>query len=169
MEGEIVNKVAQSGLLTIDVDKFYPQGERILFDIAPYLWNGIALRESDFREFVKTHDWTRYRNTFVAITCSADAIVPVWAYMLIASALDGISKTTIFGSLSMLESTLFKDQIAALDTAHYKDKRVILSGCGKVPIPESAYVDLVNKLQPVAKSIMFGEACSTVPVYKQKK
>lgn len=168
MAEEIVNKVAQSGLVNIDVDKFYPSGRRVVFDIAPHLWNGIALKEQEFRDFVKEHDWQQYSGCFVAITCSVDAIVPVWAYMLISSTLQGVAQKVIFGTTETMETVLFKEAIDSINIDEYHDKRVLLSGCGKVPIPESAYVDLVEKLQPVAKSIMFGEACSTVPVYKKR-
>lgn len=169
MEGEIVNKVEQSGLINFDLEDYYPKGERVLFDVAPHLWEGMVLKEKDFRSFVKDHDWAQYDGSFVAVACSADAIVPTWAYMLITSALDGHANKVVFGSLETLETVLFNEALRAINPDDFKDERVIVKGCGSVPIPDSAYVEIVSLLQPVAKSIMFGEACSTVPVYKKPK
>jgi Protein of unknown function (DUF2480) len=164
---EIVNKVAASGLITIDLEDLIPQGERILLDIKDQLWQGLALREKEYREWIKTNDWDAYKNKLIAITCSADAIVPNWAYMLVASKLEGIAKRVVFGNLEMLENILFTEIISAIDASQYQDKRIVIKGCSEKPVPTLAYVELVNKLQPVAKSIMFGEPCSTVPVFKK--
>ena len=164
---EIVNKVAQSGLITIDLEEMYPEGKRASFDIADQLWQGIALREKDFREFIKTNDWEKYRGAFVAVHCSVDAILPHWAYMLVASRLEGIAAKVVQGNLEMLEQVLFSEMISQLDVEPYRDRRLVIKGCSKRHVPVSAYVDLVNKLQPVAKSILFGEPCSTVPVFKR--
>ncbi len=164
---EIINKVAASGLITIDLEDIFPEGERVVIDIKDQLWQGLALKEKDFREWIKTNDWSTFQNKYVAIICSADAIVPNWAYMLIASKLSGVSKRFIFGSAEMLETIIFSELIAAINAEDYLDKRIIIKGCSDKPVPTSAYVDLVNKLQPVAKNIMFGEPCSTVPVFKK--
>jgi len=164
---EIVNKVAASGLVTIDLEDIYPNAERAIFDIKDHLWQGLALREKDFREFVKENNWEDYRDKYVAITCSVDAIVPNWAFMLVASKLEGIASKVVFGTKEVLETIVFRELIDSLPLEQYRDKRLIVKGCSNKPVPSSAYVDLVTKLQPVAKSIMFGEPCSTVPVFKR--
>lgn len=166
---EIVNKVAQSGLITIDLEEYYPEGDRLLFDIKPHLFQELLLKEKGFREFVKAEDWSRYKNSFVAVTCTNDAIVPTWAYMLIAIALQPYAKKVVFGDLQVLETVIFEDIVAKLDVTPYKDARLVIKGCSKKPVPVSAYVALTEKLKPLAKSIMFGEPCSTVPLYKQPK
>ena len=168
MGEEIINKVANSGLITIDLEEFYPQGERILLDIKPLLFQELILKESDFRDFIKNENWVQYKDKYVAITCSNDAIVPTWAYMLLSIALQPFAKKTIFGNLETLETLLFNDVLISLDTKPYVDKRIVVKGCGHLPITTHAYVELVNKLKPYAKSIMYGEPCSTVPLYKAK-
>jgi hypothetical protein len=125
------------------------------------------LKEKDFREWIKTNDWERYRGHFVAVTCSNDAIIPNWAYMRVASALSGVARKVVFGSVDQLETAIFSELIAALPGEEYADKRLVIKGCSDLPVPVSAYVEIVAKLQPVAKSIMFGEPCSTVPVFKR--
>ncbi len=164
---EIINKVAASGLITLDLEDIFPEGARAVIDIKDQLWQGLALKEKDFREWIKINDWNIYRDKYVAIICSADAIVPNWAYMLIASKLSGVAKRFVFGSPEMLETVVFSELISAINVDDYLDKRIIIKGCSHKPVPTSAYVELVNKLQPVAKNIMFGEPCSTVPVYKK--
>jgi hypothetical protein len=164
---EIINKVAASGLITIDLESFYPEGQRSLIDVKDQLWMELALKEKDFREWIKTNDWEKYRDHFVAVTCSNDAIIPHWAFMLVASALNGIAKRVVFGSLQQLEEVIFSDLIEQMNPEDYRDKRIVIKGCSDRPVPVSAYLNLVAKLQPVAKSIMFGEPCSTVPVYKR--
>jgi hypothetical protein len=166
---EIVNKVAASGLVTLDLKDYYAEGTRIFIDIKDQLWQGLALKEKDFREFVKTNDWDSYNNTYVAIGCTADAIIPNWAYMLLASALAGKARKVVFGDLVQLEYQIFLDQLSEkLNLTDLADKRVIVKGCSDKPIPTGAYVEMVNRLQPVVKSIMFGEPCSTVPVFKKQ-
>lgn len=165
---EIINKVAASGLVTIDLETMYPEGERVLLDIKSQLWMELALKEKDFREWIKNNDWEQYQGKYVAVSCSSDAIVPHWAYMLVASKLEGVARRVVFGSLDDLEKTLFAELIAAMNTDEYLNQRVVIKGCSNRPVPVSAYVDLVNKIQPVAKSIMFGEPCSTVPVFKRQ-
>lgn len=167
MSDEIVNKVANSGIVTVDLEELYPNGERILFDIKPLLFQELILKEKDFREFIKNHDWSVYKNKYVAITCTADAIVPTWAYMLISLALEPYAKKIVFGDLKQLETVIFQELIDQLELNNFDDKRIVIKGCSKLPIPMHAYVLLSAKLKPVAKSIMFGEPCSTVPLYKK--
>ena len=143
-------------------------GERVLFDIKPHLFQQLILKEKDFREFVKTHDWSIYQGKFVGIICSADAIVPTWAYMLITLALEPFASKIFFGDLNDIENLLFAEKISAINPALYKDARVVIKGCGEKPIPTNAYVQLSLLLKPFAKSIMYGEPCSTVPLYKSK-
>ena len=169
MENEIVNKVSQSGLITIDLEEFYPSGERVLFDIKNLLFQGLILREKDFREFIKNEDWNKYKDKYVALICSADAIVPTWAYMLLATQLEPVSKRVIFGDLETLETILYNEILSKLNINEYKDARIVIKGCGNLPVPKSAYVQITSLLRPVAKSIMYGEPCSTVPLYKQAK
>ncbi|MGV8877653.1 MAG: DUF2480 family protein [Sphingobacteriaceae bacterium] len=164
----IINKVAQSGLFSLDLAVFYPSGDRILYDIKDNLFHGLMLREKDFRAFVKEHDWTQYQDKNVAITCTADAIVPTWAYMLLANRMAPYAKETIFGDLLMLEDVLFDKAINEIDTEKYRDQRVVIKGCGDIPVPLSAFVAITRKLTPVIKSLMYGEPCSTVPIYKRK-
>jgi hypothetical protein len=168
MADEIINRVANSKLKVFDLEDFYPQGQRILFDLKPWLYEGFVLREKDFRQALKAHDWTQYKDTFVALTCSSDAIVPAWAYMLIASYLEPYVQTVFKGSLEDLESSIYQNIIVNLDISEYQDKPVIIKGCANKPVPINAYTMLINKLKPVAKSIMYGEACSSVPLYKRK-
>lgn len=166
---EITNKVALSGLITIDLGEFYPAGQRVTIDIKDQLFQGLILREKDFREFIKTHDWSQYKDAYVALTCSADAIIPDWAWMLLASALEPFAKKIVFGNAEMVETVLYDEIISAIDIQQYKDARIVIKGCGDKPVPKTAYIDLTRKLQPVVKSIMYGEPCSTVPVYKKPK
>lgn len=165
----IENKVAQSGLLNFDLEDYYPKGERVSIDMADFLFEGLILREKDFREKVKEKDWSVYQDKFVALTCSADAIVPTWAYMLLATALEEYAKKIVFGSLETLETVLFQEALSNIDVETFRDERVIIKGCSNYPVPESAYVEITRLLKPVAKSLMYGEACSTVPIYKQPK
>ena len=166
---EITNKVALSGLITIDLGEFYPVGNRVLIDIKDQLFQELILREKDFREFIKTHDWSQYKDAYVALTCSADAIIPDWTWMLLASALEPFAKKIVFGNLEMLETVLYDEIISSIDLQQYKDARIVIKGCGDKPVPKTAYIDLTRKLQPLVKSIMYGEPCSTVPVYKKPK
>ncbi|MEL6813043.1 MAG: DUF2480 family protein [Bacteroidota bacterium] len=169
MAEEIINRVANSVLVTIDLEEFYPEGPRMSLDISQWLWEGIVLREKEFREAVKDFDWTPFTNAFVHMHCSTDAIIPGWAYMLVSLQLSQVARKTVVGSSEELESLLFSDILANLDTSEYKDKPIIIKGCAHKPIPQNAYVLLAQKLQPVAKSILYGEACSSVPLYKKKK
>lgn len=166
---EIKNKVAESGIVTIDLEEFYQKGERVLFDIKPLLFQGQILKEKDFRDFIKAEDWNKYKDKYVSIICSADAIVPTWAYMLLSIHLEPFAKKIVFGDLEELETTLYNEVLSKIDFEGYKDKRVVIKGCSNLPVPVSAYVKLSNGLRPYAKSIMYGEPCSTVPLYKAKK
>ncbi len=168
IQENIVNKVAQSGLISFDLADLYPAGDRILYDIKDNLFHGLILKEKDFREFIKQHDWSQYAGKHVAITCSADAIVPTWAYMLLANKMSPFAATVVFGDLETLETILFERAINNLDIEKYRDERIVVKGCGDTPIPVSAYVELTSRLTKVAKSIMYGEPCSTVPLFKRK-
>ncbi|WP_435413385.1 DUF2480 family protein [Psychroserpens mesophilus] len=169
MADEIINRVAQSKLVVIDLEDYYPQGKRIQFDIKDWLFEGFVLKEKDFRHYVAEHDWSQYQNQYVALMCSTDAIIPAWAYMLITIALATYSKKTIIGDLSALETSIYQDIINGLDFSSYQDKPIIIKGCSNKPVPENAYIFLAEKLKPIAKSIMYGEACSSVPLFKKKK
>jgi hypothetical protein len=167
MDEVIVNRVANSGILTLDLEDYYHNGDRVELDIKDQLFMGLILKEKDFREWIKTNDWEQYRDKNVAITCSADAIIPTWAYMLIASKLNGVAHHYVFGNLSQLESSLYQMALSKIIPAEYADKRVVIKGCGEKPVPESAYVEISRILLPQVKSLMFGEPCSMVPVYKK--
>jgi hypothetical protein len=164
IQENIVNRVAQS----LDLADFYPAGERLLYDIKDNLFHGLMLREKDFREFVKQHDWTQYTDKHIAITCSTDAIVPTWAYMLLSNKMAPFAQTVIFGNLDMLETVLFDRALSNIDLEKYRDERIVIKGCGDITVPVSAYATITAKLTGVAKSIMYGEPCSTVPIYKRK-
>ncbi len=168
MSDEIINRVANSKLITIDLEDFYPEGKRILFDIKDWLFEGLVLREKDFRQNVKAHDWSQYQGNYIALTCSTDAIIPSWAYMLLTTHLVPFVKKVLVGNLETLETSIYQDIINGLDVSEYKDKPVIIKGCSNKPVPKNAYILLTSTLLPVVKSIMFGEACSSVPLYKRK-
>jgi hypothetical protein len=168
-EFEIENKVAKSGLIVIEMDDFVSDEELTAIDIKDQLWQGIALKEREFREFVAHHDWTLYAGKEVAVFCSADAIVPNWAYMLLASKLEPVVAQLFFDDPESAEKARIEKSISKLEVAHYRDARIIIKGCGKKSIHFSAYGKLTEKLLPVARTIMFGEPCSTVPIYKRPK
>ena len=168
MSDEIVNRVAKSALVTIDLEDYYPPGQRSLIDIKNWLFEELILKEADFRAHLQNHNWSAYSNHYVALTCTADAIIPSWAYLLITAYLAPYAKKIVVGSLQDLETAIFQDCINQLDYTQFENKPLIVKGCSNKPIPETAYVQLLQKLQPVARSIMFGEACSTVPLYKKK-
>ncbi len=168
IQENIVNKVAQSGLISFDLADLQAVGERVVYDMKDHLFQGLILREKDFRESVKNHDWDQYKDKNIAIICSADAIVPTWAYMLIASKLAPVANYFVFGDLEVLETALYLIALEKLQVEAYKDQRLVIKGCGDVEVPVSAFVAITNKLTGVAKSIMYGEPCSTVPIYKRK-
>ena len=168
MSDVIINKVAESALTELDLEKYYPKGEVAVFDIKEYLFMGLILKEKDFREALKNKDFTIYQDKLVAVTCTADAIVPVWAYMLIAAYLQPFAKDIVFGDEQFLHKTLFLKNMLAINMESFTDKRVVVKGCGDLPIGEFAYLEITKLLRPVAKSIMYGEPCSTVPIYKKR-
>ena len=168
MSEPFINKVAESGLVTLDLEQYFPRGEVALFDLKDHLFMGMILKEKDFREALKNKDWSVYQDKNVALFCSADAIIPVWAWMLAAAYLQPVAKELVMGDEKELHKQLFLKNIAAIDTAAFTDKRMVIKGCGDTPIGDFAYMEITKKLLPVAKSIMYGEPCSTVPVYKRK-
>ena len=169
MAKEIVNRVAQSKLVTIDLEDFYPKGERVEIDLKAWLYEGLILREKEFRELVKQHDWTSYQGKYVNVTCSSDAIIPSWAHLLISIALAPYALKTVIGSNDLLEELIFEEVIRELPTEDYNRVPVIIKGCSNKKIPETAYALLVQKILPFASSVMYGEACSSVPLYKKRK
>ena len=168
MEDIIINKVSESGIVSLDLEEFYPKEEIALFDMKDYLFMGLILKEKDFRESLKNLDLTIYTDKIVAVTCSADAVIPMWAYMLVASYLQPVSKEVYFGTIEEIKTALLLKNIEKIATEEYLDKRVVIKGCGEVPIGEAAYLQATKLLRPVAKSIMYGEPCSTVPIFKKK-
>jgi hypothetical protein len=165
---QIVNKVADSGIVTLDLEQFYPKGQIAVFDMKDHLFMDLILKEKDFRAALQNLDWEQYRDKNVAVTCSADAIIPVWAYMLVASYLQPVAKEIVFGDEKVLVETIISRNMAEIKAAEYSDKRVVIKGCGEVVIPDAAYMEITAKLRPYAKSIMYGEPCSTVPIFKKK-
>ena len=166
---EIVNKVAQSSLVTLDLEELYDHTEKFFFDLKPLLFQELILKEKDFREFIKNHDWSLYQNKHVAIGCTADAIVPTWAYMLLACQLEPVAKSIIFGNLDDLENVLFSKALSKINAQDYHNAKVVIKGCSRFAVPISAYVEITRLLRPVAASIMYGEPCSTVPIFKKAK
>ena len=169
MEEGIINKVAQSPLSTIDLEAYYPKEEIVLFDLKPFLFMELIIKEKEFREALQKTDWSMYQNKVVAVTCTADAIIPVWAYMLVVSHLQPFAKDIILGDVKTALRDIFLKKIESIDANEFADKRVVIKGCGDLPIGEFAYMEITKKLRPVAKSIMYGEPCSTVPVFKRNK
>ncbi|WP_460220239.1 DUF2480 family protein [Psychroserpens sp. MEBiC05023] len=169
MADEIINRVAQSQLMVVDLEDFYPEGKRVIFDIKDWLFEGFVLREKDFRKQIKAYDWTIHQDQFIALTCSTDAIIPAWAYMLLTLELQPYAKKIIIGDLEVLETSIYQDVINTLNVDDFQDKPLIIKGCANKPVPVNAYSMLATRLKPVAKSIMYGEACSSVPLFKRKK
>jgi hypothetical protein len=165
---EIVNRVAGSGITSIDLEEFITPGERVLFDLRPHLFQELILKEKDFRDFIKNNDWSAYSGKHVGLVCTADAIVPTWAFMLLTLALDPYATTVVFGDLNYLENFLFTQKLSALDKEKFRNARIVIKGCGDKKIPVDAFVTITRLLKPFAKSIMYGEPCSTVPLYKAK-
>ena len=166
---QIINRVANSKLKTFDLEEMYPSGERVLLDIKDWLHEGFVLREKEFREYLKNHSWENFSGKYVALTCSSDAIVPTWAFILVATYLQPYAKKTLIGDLEALETAIFSEVLSKIDVSEFENKPVIIKGCARLPIPQNAYLMLIEKLQPVAKSLFFGEACSSVPLFKRKK
>lgn len=165
---EIINKVANSVLEVFDLEDYYPNGIRAKIDISQWLFEGFLLKEKEFREALKNHNWSQYQDCFVAINCSTDAIIPAWASILVTIHVSPFAKKVVSGSLNDLETALYQEILPRLDYSKYQDKPVIIKGCSKKPVPESAYILATQKLLPFAKSIMYGEACSSVPLFKRK-
>ena len=165
----IINRVASSPLITFDLEEFYHPGERVLIDIGDQLYQGLILKEKDFRAWVRDMDWSLFKDQNVAIWCSADAIIPTWAYMLVATRISTFAHMVIFGTLEDLERALYLNALSSIDIEKFRDKKIVIKGCGKYQVPDSAFVEITRLLTPVASSIMYGEACSTVPLYKKPK
>lgn len=163
------NKVAESGIITIDLENYFPKEEIAVFDLKDFLFMGLILKEKDFRQSLKELDTEKFKNKIVAVTCSTDAIIPMWAYMLVTSLLQPMVKEVVFGNEEEAVKKILLKNLRAIDVVEYTDKRVVIKGCGEKSIPEEAYLEMTKLLRPVAKSIMYGEPCSTVPVYKQSK
>ena len=164
---ELVNRVAQSGLITLDLETFYPQEAIVPFDLKTYLFMEMILKEKDFREALAAHDWTQYQDQIVAVFCSTDAIIPMWAYMLVATYAAPFAADIVQATPEQVPEIVFWKKLALLNIDQYQDKRMVIKGCSNKPVPPSAYLDITKRLRPIAKSIMFGEPCSTVPVFKK--
>jgi hypothetical protein len=167
MAEPIINKVAESGLITLDLEKYFPREETMVFDMKDHLYMQMILKEKDFREALKNLDWKKYENKNVAVVCTADAVIPVWAYMLVASYLQPVARQIVMGDEKELHKKLFLQNLSTININEFEDKRVVIKGCGETPIPDYVYMEITKMLRPVAKSIMYGEPCSTVPVYKK--
>ena len=169
MPEEIINRVANSKLKTLDLEDYFPEGERLVLDICDWLYEGFILKEKDFREAVQHHQWSQYQNRYVAIICSTDAIIPSWAYLLISSSLTPFAKKFVVGDLELLENIIFQEVVSNISIDQFHGAPVIIKGCSDKNIPDTAYTLLAQRLVPVVSSLMFGEACSSVPLFKKKK
>lgn len=169
MSESIINRVANSSLAVFDLEDYYPVGRRMAFDLKDFLFEEIVLKEKDFRQQLDDFHWEIFKDAYVALSCSSEAIIPPWAYMLVTSKLAPYARKTILGDLNHLEIALYQEIIERIDVSYLKDKPVIIKGCSQKPVPEAAYVMAVEKIQPIAKSVMYGEACSAVPIFKKKK
>lgn len=166
---EIVNRVSSSSIISLNLEEIYPQEERVIFDLKPFLWQELILKEQDFRKALKEVDWEIFRGKWVAIFCSADAIVPTWAFMLVCTYLQSVAKGYSIGDLDALEIMISESVISNFDLESFRDRPVVIKGCSNFPIPLFAYGRMISALQPVARSLMFGEPCSTVPLFKKSK
>ncbi len=169
MADEIINRVANSQLLTVDLEDYYPEGPRSSIDVSNWLFEGLVLREKEFRAYIKAYDWSQYQDHYVNVYCSTDAIIPSWAYMLVSLHLNDIAKTVVIGDQEILESLLYKEIIDDLNLDEFRDKPVIIKGCSNKPVPKNAYTMMAGRLKGVSKSVMYGEACSSVPLFKSSK
>jgi hypothetical protein len=169
MDEPIINKVSESELVSLDLETYYPRDETAMFDLKDYLFMGMILKEKEFREALKKIDWEKYQDKNVAVACTADAIIPVWAYMLVASYLQPAAKEIIMGDEKELHKTIFLKNLSQINVAQFAGQRIVIKGCGETPIGDFAYMEITKLLQPVAKSIMYGEPCSTVPVFKKRQ
>lgn len=169
MEKPLINRVANSSLKTINLEDYFPSGEIAEFDLKDYLFRELILKEKDFRESLKAHDWNQYEGKNLAVFCSTDAIIPVWAWMLVVSYAEPVCNEVFMGTaLTFIEKSYVR-AMETIDLDIYKDQRVVIKGCSEKPVPPSAYLDLTKLLRPYAKSVMYGEPCSTVPIFKQRK
>ncbi len=169
MDKPLVNRVANSGLITLNLEEFFPQQEVALFDLKDYLFMELILKEKDFREALKAHDWEQYSGKILLVFCSTDAIIPVWAYMLVASYAEPQAAEIFQGEKEEFYKAYFLRQLDQLDIEQYRDRRMVIKGCSDHPVPAAAYLEVTRRLRPLAKSIMYGEPCSTVPIYKQPR
>ena len=167
MSEVFVNKVSDSGIVTLNLESYYPKEETLVFDMKDYLFMGLILKEKEFRQALKSLDISVYKDKIAAITCTADAVIPMWAYMLAASALQPVVKEIVFGTEETAKKNLLLKNIGTINVDEFTDKRIVIKGCGEVPVSEEAYIEITKRLRPVAKSIMYGEPCSTVPVFKK--
>lgn len=166
---EIINRVSSSSIISLNLEEIYPKEERVIFDLKPFLWQELILKEQDFRKALKEVDWEIYRDKWVAIYCSVDAIVPTWAFMLVCTYLQSVSKGYLIGDLDALEIMISESVISSFDLETFRDRPIVIKGCSNFPIPLFAYGRMISALQPVARSLMFGEPCSTVPLFKKSK
>lgn len=165
---EFVNKVAASGIITFNLEDYLDKGERLVYDIKDNLFHGLILKEKDFRAFIKEHNWQQYSGKNIAIICSTEAIVPTWAYMLLANRMKAFANEVVFGNLEDLERVLFTKSLSKVALEDFRNQRVVIKGCSNPLIPIAPYLEITNLLSPIVKSIMYGEPCSTVPIYKKK-
>jgi hypothetical protein len=168
MDDMLVNKVASSGLITINLEEYLPAGAIETFDLKDHLFMQLILKEKDFREAMKGFDWSIYQDKNVAIVCSVDAIIPLWAYMLVVSYLEPVAKEVYVGTAAEMHKHLFIGNISSIDVNEFRDQRIVIKGCGETAIESFAYAEITKRLRPVVKSIMYGEPCSTVPIFKKK-
>ena len=168
MSGEIVNRIANSPIVTFKLEEIHPEGERIAIDLKDQLFHGMILREKDFRAWVKEHDWSQYEGKHVALFCSVDTIIQVWAYMLLETRLYPYAKTVVVGSMEELEMSLWLTALEAVDFAAFEGRPVVVKGCSDIEVPARIYTETTRRLMPVAKKISYGEPCSTVPLYRKK-
>ena len=168
MSDEIVNKVAASQISSLDLEEYFPKESIVEFDLKPFLFMEMIVKEKDFRASLQSHDWSAYQDKLVAVFCSVDSVIPMWAYMLVASYLQPFAKDIVFGDVKTAQQQYFLQNIKKIDISEFADKRVVVKGCGDLPVGEFAYMEITKLLRPLAKSIMYGEPCSTVPIYKKK-
>jgi hypothetical protein len=169
MDQPLVNRVAESGLITINLEEFFPKEEVAVFDVKDYLFMELILKEKDFRAALEVHNWSQYQGKNLIVYCSADAIIPVWAYMLVAAYAEPFANRVFQGDEATFYKVIFSEAINKIDAAQYDQKRIVIKGCSDKPVPASAYVELTQKLRPFAQSIMYGEPCSTVPIFKRPR
>ncbi|SFR35562.1 Protein of unknown function [Robiginitalea myxolifaciens] len=168
-EQPIVNRVAQSALVTLDLEEIYPKGPRTGVDISQWLEEGLLLREKNFRAALAAEDWSRYTDNYVHLYCSTEAIIPAWAYLLLATYLGAVAKKVVVGTSQLLETVVFQEAIAQIPAESFQGKPVIIKGCSKVPVPPTAYLMALEKIRDQARSIQYGEACSSVPLLKNRR